>query len=267
MKIIAVSYLFFLLNFYAYCDSIDFIKTLIYDLENIYTVGYKPIDTVEKEYTFIQGSFAKQDGFCFAIQGDGFFKIYDDKGNEFYTRSGFFIFDEYGELITTGKLKLDNRINTKGKIIKNIFIDTGGNLKINYIDGRNEVFQMELYVPEKESKNICHGNYYSFSKVRKMTGSKFVYGFLELSAVDGFLTVLKLQKALYELYINGVISKIEYEYNIQILGQLQNYILMESFYKLEDSYASFVRQTIQIHTYDYIHNFISFLDLSFINKH
>jgi len=251
-----------------HCDSIDFIKALIYDLENIYTVGYKPIDTMKEEYVFTQGSFAKQDGFNFAIKGDGFFKVYDDKGNEFYTRSGFFLIDENGELITTGMLKLD--INTKDKIIIKLFIETSGNLKIIYTDDSNEVlqmeFQMELYVPEKESENICYGNYYSFSKVKKRTGSEFVYGFLELSAVDGFITVLKLQKALYELYTSMVINKIEYEYNIKIIEQLQSYILMKSFYKPENTYANFVRQTITIQPYDYINDIISFLDLGFIDR-
>ena len=265
----AVFSLFVLLSFYAYCDSIDLVKALICDLENIYTVGYKPIDTVEGEYTFIQGGFSELDtGFSFAIKGDGFFKVYDDKGNVFYTRSGFFMVGEYGELITTtGGLKLD--INTKDRAIIKFFIETSGNLKIIYAEN-NEVsqmeFQIELYAPEKESVNICHGNYYSFSKVKKITGSEFFNRFVETSAVDGFITVLKLQKALYELYINRVIDKIEYEYNIKIFEQIQNYMLMEFLYKPKTYHASFVRQTIRFQPYDYIDDIISFLDLGFINR-
>ncbi|MGF7110313.1 hypothetical protein [Treponema pedis] len=155
---------------------------------------------------------------------------------------------------------LNKYINNDNKIINKTHVEPSGKLIITYDDETTESITIELYVPDEDSENICFGNYYSFSKSKKIEGTKFLNGFIELSAVDAFASVLQLQKEFYSIYTNKTNCKDEYEYNSQIIEQIQNYLIIKSFYKSENFYANFQTQSFTDQTYDFLANLISYFD-------
>lgn len=262
MKKMLLLYLFFILNLCClYVEDISNIDLILYDLKNINTIGYKPIKTIQNNYIFTQGPLAEfKADLSFALVGDGFFKVYNEKEEEFYMRCCFFIINEYGKFETYKNMYLNKYINNDNKIINKAHVEPSGKLIITYDDETTESITIELYVPDEDSENICFGNYYSFSKSKKIEGTKFLNGFIELSAVDAFASVLQLQKEFYFIYTNKTNCKDEYEYNSQIIEQIQNYLIIKSFYKSENFYANFQTQSFTDQTYDFLANLISYFD-------
>ncbi|MGF7110415.1 hypothetical protein [Treponema pedis] len=88
MKKMLLLYLFFILNLCClYVEDISNIDLILYDLKNINTIGHKPIKTIQNNYIFTQGPLAEfKADLSFALVGDGFFKVYNEKEEEFYMR-------------------------------------------------------------------------------------------------------------------------------------------------------------------------------------
>ncbi len=252
---------FFIISsfFYLYADYKQNINLLLYDLKNINTIAYKPIKMIEKNYIFMQGGLTKfNTDLSFALVGDGFFKIYNANNEIFYTRAAIFIINEYGDLQTHKDMYLKKNNN---KTIKKLYVEKNGMLMITYTDESVEKFKIELYVPDIKSKNICFGNYYYFSEVKKIEGTKFINGFIELSSIDAFNTVLELQKEFYHLYKIKFMDKDKYEYNMKIIEKIQDYLIIKSFYKSEDFFIDFHNQNIRLQTDDFISKLINFFIL------
>jgi flagellar basal body rod protein FlgG len=244
-----------------YSNIHDDISVLLKDLLNLNTIGYKPISTIENQYSYLQGRLIKMDGtLVFAIAGDGFFRVYNHEGDMFFSRCGWFVINKNYQLVTNDGLIF---YSTAKKIeIASVFINVNGIIKIIYSDSTSEELKLDLFVPEFDSQNKSYGNYYQFSEVRKIENSKIVQNFLELSSVDGIKTALQLQEKNFQLFEQNSLDKEKYNYNQSIINQIIFALFYFQKMKTEDMAFDFSQQKIYYYDYNFIDIIIPYLDFS-----
>lgn len=176
------------------CDTTNYnsilieYDTLLEDLSNIKTFGYKgiiPNSTSELLFPYINGhNIVDGSQESFAIQGKGFFKVYDKTNNKYYfTRCGMFfnINGEYHIHDGTG-FRLVSKINP---VEKKIAKEQDDYYKFN-------TSTCDLYYPANENEFTRQGKYFIFSDVKELKNQTLLNGYLELSTVDVLKTITRM---------------------------------------------------------------------------
>lgn len=105
-------------------------------------------NTQKSVIDFKQGSIISTGNtFDLALNGDGFFKVQDSKGENFYTRNGCFTIDTQGNMTTIEGYKLLDKqnkpikINTDGVRYENITVTKQGDIKVKKGKSGAETFE------------------------------------------------------------------------------------------------------------------------------
>ena len=195
---------------------------LVEDLSNIKTFGYKGIIPFSSEkllFPYINGVqiwAGKKESY--AIQGKGFFKVYDKKNNKYYyTRFGqfykdgddYYTFDAlegYGYQLIGKVIPVNEERNKNDENVQKITTST-----------------CDLAYPIDEAKFIRNGKYFSFSAVNILKDQILINGHVELSTVDVLKTLTRM------LFI---LRKIEEDKKNTVLGIKAKIFILESLWSL-----------------------------------
>lgn len=245
-KFVLIIFIFQLNLMTAFAQDKEYFYNLVEQLKYSDAIGYKIYDSNKKNVDLSQGSLfqvsqSKKTGSFFAILGDGFVKINSvSTGEEYYTRSGYILFDENFNLLLMPGFELFH--NETNSVIKKIEISRKGILKIFFFDKDPVEIKLKLYKPSSESKIECFGNRYYFSEVTELTQeSEFIQGFLEMSNVDKTGVLLELQNVLLRLALNKIITQEAYQYDLMLCNEL--FFIYQGFEE-KNLMPSFSKQTI-----------------------
>jgi flagellar basal body rod protein FlgG len=184
-------------------DLLEEYDMLLEDLEEYNSYGYKTVATGDSpgihyynRQGAIMGSSSKSN---LAIDGRGFFKVYDPKRKRvYYTRNGSFQVSTKGNFILEEGYKLIpiNANNKKLIAVKDIRV-TSDNTVILYTPGSNRSlekieYKVPLYEPSPGSRVKRIGNYFMFEKAVQTSESRIVTGALEASTAQFFSVVSRL---------------------------------------------------------------------------
>lgn len=158
--------------------------TLLEDLKNINTFGYKGMITDYQpafQYPYFEGQRIRtMNEENFAIQGKGFFKVYDKKNNRYlYTRCGMFIMSG-NEYHTTDGFILITKIVPINEDLKE-----DDSTKISKYIGN-------LVFPTDETKFIRIGKYFLFTSEKVLQDQIILNKYLELSTVNVLRTLTRM---------------------------------------------------------------------------
>jgi flagellar basal-body rod protein FlgG len=74
----------------------------------------------------------------FAIEGEGFFEVTDNRGKQLFTRNGSFHISKEGELVTSEGFKVNGSVNIpKDGNIQTLTVTEGGELEMLSVDGKS----------------------------------------------------------------------------------------------------------------------------------
>lgn len=194
------------------------------DLKNYNTVGYKSYfnnysNITSKTITFTQGSLGHSGNkFDFAIDGKGFFKIYDTSKKQFYlTRNGAFKIDSKSRIVTHQGFLLFPVIKLINDFLpKSILCDSYGTLYMKSFSKPSHIktYKINLYRPKKYAELIrVDSDFYKFKTLIKIS-PKLHQGFLETSTVNinkvttRMLFILNEIKITQKNTIPGLVTKI-----------------------------------------------------------
>ncbi|MBO8137505.1 MAG: flagellar basal-body rod protein FlgF [Desulfotomaculum sp.] len=134
-----------------------------------------------------------------AIQGDGFFKVNDSNGNEFYTRDGVFFIDKDGYLVNSNGYKVqgsvgDIQINNSDKI-ESINIKPDGEINVTYNDATPDATFGPIAVYKfSNAEGLTKSGNNLYQEATDISGAatqvtlggttKIASGYLEMSNVD-----------------------------------------------------------------------------------
>jgi len=224
---------------FLYADSISGYNSLLNDLFNYNTIGYKSFASFGADSSFIQGPLIEtKNSLTFALQGNGFIQISDDL-KTYYTRCCFFSLDENGQFrMGNGMLFLPSFKIDVSKRYEIVF-SINNKVIVKYEDGSRSEAIIELFIPASNSKIISYGNYYSFSKINRIETAKVLQGFIEQSVVNVPKTILQMKKRLYELLNSKQINQSEYDFKMQILTQMLTFVVTNPLIDMNDSRISF----------------------------
>ncbi|MBZ4663082.1 MAG: flagellar hook-basal body complex protein [Caloramator sp.] len=129
-----------------------------------------------------QGIIEKSDrNLDFAIEGRGYFRLIDSKGNELYTRKGNFYIDANNNLVDSNGNKLDISLNTKDNIdYDKISVKENGEILYN----ENIIGKIDIYDFDSEDNLYPIGNSLFKGINPKSTNSSIKQGYVEKSNVD-----------------------------------------------------------------------------------
>lgn len=197
-------------------------QILYLDLINANTIGYRShFDTLElkgmKSISSTQGAIQKTDVVTdFAIHGEGYFKLQNEKGKIAYTRNGSFRIDINGYMVTKEGFRLYENINIP--LYSNIDMlhmdaqnilwcinQNGEKIKI----GKVKLYKINLTDNCREEGGLIYpDNNYSDETTEE---SRVMQGFLEQSNVDMLQTLYRMMfviKKMDSTPTNEVKSKI-----------------------------------------------------------
>ncbi len=183
------------------------------NIANINTPGYKYIEMVTKPFdpvsisngdtnkeignmnygvriddtitNFNQGVIVESDSKTdFAINGNGFFTVQDENGNDFYTRNGNFMIDTRGDLVTSNGYYVMGR-NINNNSIERINI---GNGNIDFSNGNININSIPTYnfnIVDKNDSILKVGeNLYSIQNADLVANPNILQKNIETSNVD-----------------------------------------------------------------------------------
>lgn len=124
-----------------------------------------------------------------AINGDGFFTVADEEGNEYYTRNGNFTIDKDGFLVTNYGWKVQGEGGEIYLPNGDTRISPGGNITSD----DELVDQLKIVMPESKADMVKLGNSrYQFQPTEPEKRGEVVQGFLEQSNVNPIESMIKL---------------------------------------------------------------------------
>ncbi len=193
--------------------SNDFYNSLVDDLKNACSYGYKGINLETGEIDFSnctgdEGYIISHSETSFYIQSyKGFFRVQNDKNDFFYTRNGEFIKRGDDYYLAYANYKLSTRIK---------------DCENNSSNKRTLIFH-----PTEKSKIIRNGNLFVFSDV-ECREEEIISNRLELPNIDSIKILLKMKSILNE-------SSEKYQTQLEIINRMLDVLIDD---KMHEYYTS-----------------------------
>lgn len=250
-------FLFLFTSFLSFSNinSTDEYNLLWEDLKNYKTSGYKSFDVNNQEFSInSQETIIQTNNLLdFAIIGEGFFKVFDEKNNQIlYTRNGSFKISPNRYIITTDGYYLYPKTQvSEGYNDQTIKLDenTIKFYKAVSIKSTSEIL-LNLYMPK--TKNIKRNSqYFIFDQVEESHNFKIIQGSVEQSNTLIYQTIGRMYFLLSQLkssnntveaklfFLDKMLSSIDNNY---ILKRIEFHISkvssgLESFTKTQEELA------------------------------
>lgn len=128
-----------------------------------------------------QGNLVKTDNnLDFAIEGEGFFKVINENGEELYTRNGNFKIDGNGNIVDSLGNKLEITLNQQNIDLNNINILEDGQILYN----GQAVGNIKIYKFESDDSISAIGSNLYKGENPQISSAKIKQGYIESSNVD-----------------------------------------------------------------------------------
>jgi flagellar basal body rod protein FlgG len=248
-------------------DLLNEYKLLYIDLINFNTWGYKSYYNKELNRTngyinishgSIQITEVNSD---YVIHGEGFFKIRLENNVIAYTRSGHFLFDSSGNIVTPQGYQLYDNICLGETFLPETFKITGDhNIYVSIVDNDNEIKGIHLgklltYKIPNEYLEHHERSIYKIKEnieyIEELTfDNRIIKGALEMSNVELLPTVIRMYYILSILDYNSIPN---IEFKKELLNILIKYILDYKYTTIEHFYNFIhgIEKIIPFIKYDY----------------
>jgi flagellar hook protein FlgE len=217
--VIIVFSLIYFFAAYVYANSNDFYNSLVEDLENSCSYGYKGINLETGKIDFT--NYTGPDGYIvtasdtdFYIQSNmGFFKVKNNTGEVFYTRNGEFVKRGNEYYLVSGNYKLETAVES--------------------CSGDSNNKRTLIFHPTEDSKIVRHGFLFTFTEVKSVE-EEIIPNRLELPNTDSIMILLKMKS-----FLSGELTK--YSTQLEIVDRMLDVLISDKMheYYIRRSYCQF----------------------------